>query len=90
MRFIHPALFAFALSTSVSAKALRQYRPRSPVDVCSYLDTELVIKGDKLGKLEVCICTSSLPNYLATDPVLRKAVRKYGDPTVINKVTRLV
>ena len=90
MHFIHSALLAFVISTSVNAKALRQYHPHKSLDVCGNIKSDFELSGRVLGKLDLCLCVSGVASHLATHPVLKSAVRLYGESPVTAKVISLV
>jgi len=90
MRFVHPALFAFAVSASVNVNALRQYQPRSSFDECANVKSELIMSGQDLGELDHCLCVSGIPALLSSNDVLKKAVVRQGESSVVVAVTTMI
>ncbi|KAF8531711.1 hypothetical protein JB92DRAFT_2690761 [Gautieria morchelliformis] len=86
MRFLRPLIFGLTASASISAKSLQQYHQRSLVDVCANVDADLLT----LGKLDLCICVSAIPNLLSTNPLLKIAVNLYGTGVVTNALKALI
>lgn len=90
MHFIHSVLFAFAVSASVNAKALHQYRPRSSVDFCANVKADFELYGYSYGDIDDCICVSGVASYIADKDDLEKAVKIYGEAPVAAELTSLV
>lgn len=90
MLFLRPILVAFAATASVNANALRQYHQRSLVDICANVDADLKILGIVLGKIDLCLCVSAIPQLLHTNLVLEAGVVLFGESAVTAAVTALV
>lgn len=91
MRFIRPFLFGLAAtSATVNANALRQHQQRALLDICANVDAELKLLGIVFGKIDLCLCVSTIPHLLETNLILKAAVLLLGKNAVTAAVTALV
>jgi hypothetical protein len=90
MRFLRPVLAALVASASVNANTLHQYHPRSLIDICANVDADLKLLDIVVGRIDLCLCVSAIPQLLSTNLILKAGVLLVGKSAVTAAVTALV
>lgn len=89
---------AFATRSSLTRGAPRHdvissrqaHIQRDLLDVCAGLDVDLNVANIVVGHLDVCLCISLLPDFVAVDAVAQAAVALVGEAEVLATLEALV
>ncbi|KAH9974995.1 hypothetical protein BGW80DRAFT_1488004 [Lactifluus volemus] len=104
---MHLFKFLSLLCLFFGARALSSLKTRGPgshplaarelLDVCAFMSGDIIIPNAEdfyfpVGAIDVCLCTSSLPLFIQTNPIAVAAVREArgGEPTVTSILTDLI
>ncbi|KAI0946558.1 hypothetical protein AcW1_009991 [Taiwanofungus camphoratus] len=89
---------AFATRSSLTRGAPRHdvissrqaHIQRDLLDVCAGLDVDLNVANIVVGHLDVCLCISLLPDFVAVDAVAQAAVALVGEAEVLATLEALI
>jgi hypothetical protein len=88
MRLSHCLLICALL---VGVNALNGLRRRSTVDTCGNVNNaELKVQGFSFGRINSCLCESTLPTFILTNVPSEAAVLQFGTAPTIAALTALI